>query len=172
MMVLMYVNSVKGEDREKVREKGGGAEGSDAANAQSDTDYIPSSSANEEEGEDGDSSDEQEEADAAAKPAAAESATVAAESGKGLLRKYAYLPARSMLVLRGAARYEWAHGISPRKYDKINGVLQPRSRRVSLTFRQALKPSGIPSEHLQSTELELDHVVKVRCRAATLIQHF
>jgi ubiquinone/menaquinone biosynthesis C-methylase UbiE len=45
------------------------------------------------------------------------------------------LPRRSLLVLRGEARYAWAHSIPARKTDSINGVVTPRGRRVSATFR-------------------------------------
>lgn len=35
------------------------------------------------------------------------------------IRKHVWLPARSMLILTGDARYKWAHGIMPRKRDKV-----------------------------------------------------
>jgi len=46
----------------------------------------------------------------------------------------------SLLVLSGAARFEWQHGIAKRKSDilngeRINGKRIIRRRRVSLTFR-------------------------------------
>lgn len=41
----------------------------------------------------------------------------------------------SLIVLSGAARYEWTHSIPARKSDIISGIKQERSRRVSLTFR-------------------------------------
>lgn len=47
----------------------------------------------------------------------------------------------SLLVLSGAARYEWRHSIPGRKNDPWNGSTLPRSRRVSLTFRTVL-PTG------------------------------
>jgi hypothetical protein len=34
-------------------------------------------------------------------------------------RKYLWLPARSLLVLTGPARYLWSHGIAPRTTDKV-----------------------------------------------------
>jgi hypothetical protein len=52
------------------------------------------------------------------------------------LKKLLHLPARSLLILTGEARYEWQHGIAPRRSDKIDGRMVPRGRRVSLTFRQ------------------------------------
>jgi len=45
------------------------------------------------------------------------------------------LPRRSLLVLRGEARYAWKHSIVSRRTDCINGVVIPRGRRVSATFR-------------------------------------
>lgn len=59
-----------------------------------------------------------------------------------------WLPARSLLVMRGEARYAWTHGITPRHMDVVPmagdataaaGGLTVRARsaqRVSLTFRQ------------------------------------
>lgn len=43
---------------------------------------------------------------------------------------------RSIIILQGAARYEWQHGIVPRKTDKYQGREFVRDRRVSLTFRK------------------------------------
>ncbi len=45
------------------------------------------------------------------------------------------LDPRSLLVLSGAARFEWLHGIPARKSDPVSGVRKPRKRRVSLTYR-------------------------------------
>lgn len=42
---------------------------------------------------------------------------------------------RSLWVATGAARWEWQHGIAPRKSDVVDGVKRARRRRVSLTFR-------------------------------------
>lgn len=51
-----------------------------------------------------------------------------------------FLPPRSLVVLGDAARYEWAHAIRPRKQDPgPDGVMIPRGRRVSLTFRRILR---------------------------------
>lgn len=81
--------------------------------------------------------------------------------GEEMIRKFVYLPQRSLLILSGESRYFWSHGISPRKFDKIDGALIPRGRRVSLTFRHVVKPGPIPSRHLLSGQIEKDHVVKV-----------
>lgn len=49
------------------------------------------------------------------------------------------LPARSLLIMAGPARYCWQHYIPHRKADWVNGCLLPRShRRVSFTFRKVL----------------------------------
>lgn len=42
----------------------------------------------------------------------------------------------SLLVLSGEARHIWTHAILARKSDIVNGQKQPRSRRLSLTFRE------------------------------------
>jgi len=46
----------------------------------------------------------------------------------------------SLLVMKGAARYAWTHCIAARKRDKYQGREFLRTRRVSLTFREALFP--------------------------------
>ena len=52
-----------------------------------------------------------------------------------------WLPPRSALVLSGAARYVYTHGIVSRKGDLVDGEWRLRGRRVSLTFRR-LPPPG------------------------------
>lgn len=42
----------------------------------------------------------------------------------------------SLVILQGEARYQWQHGIPPRKRDKYLGTDFLRTRRVSLTFRK------------------------------------
>ena len=51
-------------------------------------------------------------------------------------RRALALPPRSLLIMAGAARLAWAHYIPHHKADRIGGSVQPRQRRVSLTFRQ------------------------------------
>lgn len=50
------------------------------------------------------------------------------------------LPRRSLLIMSGESRYNWTHGITPRKFDIIpstNGLtVQKRDVRVSFTFRK------------------------------------
>jgi alkylated DNA repair dioxygenase AlkB len=53
-----------------------------------------------------------------------------------------FLEARSLVVLSGEARYDWRHAIPGRKSDPCEGGLVPRSRRVSLTFRNVLLEKG------------------------------
>jgi len=48
------------------------------------------------------------------------------------------LEPRSLIVLKGEARYEWAHGIAKRKSDNWQGQVFKRTRRVSLTFRTVI----------------------------------
>lgn len=37
-------------------------------------------------------------------------------------KKHVYLPSRSLLVLTGPSRYQWAHHIAMRKMDKVNSL--------------------------------------------------
>ncbi|WP_448265169.1 alpha-ketoglutarate-dependent dioxygenase AlkB [Nostoc sp. DSM 114159] len=48
------------------------------------------------------------------------------------------LSPRSLIVLQEDARYEWKHGIAPRKTDKYEGKEFIRKRRVSITFRNIM----------------------------------
>merc|ERR1712176_947260 len=59
-------------------------------------------------------------------------------SSTPVVQKHVWLPANSLLLLRGEARYAWQHGIVARTTDCISeGEIVPRGRRVSLTFRTA-----------------------------------
>ena len=53
----------------------------------------------------------------------------------GRCESFILLP-RSLLVMTGAARYEWTHAIPPRAFDVIDGQRVERKRRVSITFRK------------------------------------
>lgn len=46
-----------------------------------------------------------------------------------------YLYPRSLLTMQGEAREKWMHGITGRKTDKVGGLILPRQRRLSVTFR-------------------------------------
>lgn len=46
-----------------------------------------------------------------------------------------HVPARSLWVITGEARWKWLHGIAERLTDKIRGERRERGRRISLTFR-------------------------------------
>ena len=45
------------------------------------------------------------------------------------------LEPRSLCVLSGSARFNWKHGIAPRKTDHLLGTAITRGRRLSCTFR-------------------------------------
>lgn len=49
------------------------------------------------------------------------------------------LEPRALLILTGAARYDWTHEIPPRATDIVDGKRLPRGRRVSMTFRNVLR---------------------------------
>ncbi|MBW8882384.1 MAG: alpha-ketoglutarate-dependent dioxygenase AlkB [Asticcacaulis sp.] len=48
-----------------------------------------------------------------------------------------YLQRRSLVTMRGEVREKWLHGIVGRKSDRFGGLVIPRGRRLSLTFRYA-----------------------------------
>jgi len=49
------------------------------------------------------------------------------------------LEPRALLILTGAARYDWTHEIPARMADLVEGRKFPRARRVSMTFRNVLR---------------------------------
>lgn len=57
---------------------------------------------------------------------------------RGSQRYRVWLERRSVVVMKGVARYEWTHGIARRKSDKIGPFTVARGRRVSLTFRASI----------------------------------
>ena len=46
-----------------------------------------------------------------------------------------YLQPRSLFMMQGEARHKWFHGIPGRHSDRVGGLVIPRQRRVSVTFR-------------------------------------
>jgi alkylated DNA repair dioxygenase AlkB len=52
------------------------------------------------------------------------------------------LERRSALILSDEARYDWEHGIARRKNDRWQGLVIPRQRRLSVTFRFRKETSG------------------------------
>lgn len=66
---------------------------------------------------------------------------------RGQERHDVYLPPRTVYVLSGEARWEWAHGIGYRDTDvvEVDGrpVTMPRSLRVSVTFRWMQEGAGV-----------------------------
>jgi alkylated DNA repair dioxygenase AlkB len=45
---------------------------------------------------------------------------------------------RTLIVMTGESRFNWYHGIPPRKTDKFNEQVHKRQRRVSITFRKVI----------------------------------
>ena len=48
------------------------------------------------------------------------------------------LETRSLVIISGQSRYQWKHGIRPRKSDCINHHKVKRGRRLSITFRNVI----------------------------------
>ena len=48
------------------------------------------------------------------------------------------LEPRSLVVLKGEARYLWQHRIAARKKDRYEGIEIVRDRRISMTFRKVI----------------------------------
>ncbi len=44
----------------------------------------------------------------------------------------------SLVIMQGESRYQWKHGIAPRKSDLVDGRSVARGRRVSLTLRKVI----------------------------------
>jgi alkylated DNA repair protein alkB homolog 8 len=49
------------------------------------------------------------------------------------------LKPRSLMIFSGEGRYNWLHSIPTRKFDKVNGLIKSRRRRISLTYRKLRK---------------------------------
>ena len=49
-----------------------------------------------------------------------------------------FLRRRGFLRLTGSARYEWMHGIPPRRVDHVGASRVVRERRLSITFRNVI----------------------------------
>ena len=54
-----------------------------------------------------------------------------------------WLEPRSLVILKGDARYKWLHGIAARKSDIVDNKKRMRTRRVSLTFRNVILENDI-----------------------------
>ncbi|PMD90497.1 alpha-ketoglutarate-dependent dioxygenase AlkB [Siphonobacter sp. BAB-5405] len=52
------------------------------------------------------------------------------------------IPRRSLYVMQDEARLKWKHAIPPRKKDVVDGQIQHRERRVSITYRK-VKPQKV-----------------------------
>ncbi|KAJ3087559.1 Alkylated DNA repair protein alkB 8 [Quaeritorhiza haematococci] len=50
-----------------------------------------------------------------------------------------HVPPRSVLIMTGASRYGYTHGIRGRRFDVVDGLTVERGTRVSLTFRKVRK---------------------------------
>lgn len=57
-------------------------------------------------------------------------------SGKGVID--VGMPRRSVYVMQDDARYKWNHSMPPRKKDAVNGNIQHRGRRLSITYRKVI----------------------------------
>ncbi len=64
--------------------------------------------------------------------------TAVMEFSKGEDKIPYFLEPRSIVALTNESRYEWKHAIPSRKKDLFQGVIFPRKRRVSLTFRKVI----------------------------------
>lgn len=62
--------------------------------------------------------------------------------GKNLEIVDVEIPRRSLYVMQDDARKKWSHGIPQRKKDNVDGNIQHRARRVSITYRK-VKPEKV-----------------------------
>jgi len=62
--------------------------------------------------------------------------------GKNLEIVDVEIPRRSLYVMQDDARKKWSHSIPPRKKDNVDGNIQYRARRVSITYRK-VKPEKV-----------------------------
>ena len=62
-------------------------------------------------------------------------ATMTFKSPEGEFRHISLKP-NSLMIFSGEGRYNWLHSIPTRKFDKVNGLIKSRRRRISLTYRK------------------------------------
>lgn len=64
-----------------------------------------------------------------------------------------FIKAKSLLIMSGESRYEWTHGITPRKMDLISTVDGPdvvyRGTRFSITFRRVIEFTKVKKDLYQ-----------------------
>lgn len=64
------------------------------------------------------------------------------EFRKGNRHNSILLKSKSLLIMSGESRFDWTHGITPRKFDMINTADGPdiicRGTRISVTFRRVV----------------------------------
>ncbi|EKX38899.1 hypothetical protein GUITHDRAFT_115004 [Guillardia theta CCMP2712] len=77
------------------------------------------------------------------------------------LSKNVQLKPGSALSMQGESRYKWAHGISNRKSDLVDGKFVQRCRRVSMTFRK-IKTSPCKCEFPEQCDSQLAPIPKPR----------
>jgi len=65
------------------------------------------------------------------------------EFRKGNYHNSILLKSKSLLIMSGESRFDWTHGITPRKFDMINTAEGPdiicRRTRISVTFRRVVQ---------------------------------
>ena len=57
---------------------------------------------------------------------------------KNIDKRILFLEPKSLLILQDEARYKWQHSIAPKKTDKYDSKIIPRTRRLSITFRNVI----------------------------------
>lgn len=65
------------------------------------------------------------------------------EFRKGNYNNNCLLKSKSLLIMSGESRFDWTHGITPRKFDIIDTKEGPdimcRGTRISVTFRRVIQ---------------------------------
>ena len=49
-----------------------------------------------------------------------------------------FVEPRTLLIMKKESRFDWYHGIPPRKSDNFNNANNKRERRISITFRKVI----------------------------------
>lgn len=97
------------------------------------------------------------------------------EFRRGEQKFFLDLPARSLLIMSGQARYGWTHGICPRQSDEVveNCGLtnRPRGTRVSFTFRKVRKSEKCDCEDIEYCDNHVELKSSIDNHIASKLEH-
>ena len=77
-----------------------------------------------------------------------------------------WLEPRSLIIMKGEARYKWLHSIPARGWDEWEGERHDRKRRVSLTFRKVIIDDSSMNNRPTRLRVTMPDGKIIQCRIA------